>query len=719
MKQKILALLLAVMMIVVLIPAAYASAEEGTEGGEATSPVLTWLTHGVDDCFGVYDQAGNEIGKYKTLADADLAMKNNAVLKFLGNIKGVTESYTFFKLHSGLVYTIDGQGYVLDVQLSTAKSTKWKYDAGVTTAKAFAWVFNPDNANDYIILNVKMVSNAGCMQFYNKDNNVKATYVLNNVELYASDMYYTVNPAYYCPENGYGTAAASWLFPTVPYNPGTDVPANGYTAHTAVEVTTGSTNVTFNGANTKVIGRGCAINGMNGRITINDGYFYANDSGAYWKNGDAGMPADSTTSSDGATIMLNWSNGVIDINGGEIVNEGEWHVAKDSGGVGAVQCEAIRVTDWQKININGGTLRAPGSVVHVRRIKTGNGVTVNVKGGVLISDEFGVEWAATGGQKKKESTEAIIWISHAASSYLKPVTVNIAGGMFVNKDEMDTCMLFNHEQSNAIWNLTGGVFLSTMHEETKLSKIYSLDTDEVKLDKKNTAEYDGEEYFFCGMLPLAHRNAPTMEVGAAVRLKANGKNALRFSATLTATQRQLLEDGADDDLMFGAVIVPTETLYKYGCYTIDALKNAVGLNGFDTVEVSEDDLWESGAGYGYYIVYDDIADDKLATSYTAIPYATDGITYWYGSFNPVDSSRSVAEVAARALADVVATKGRLYADASVLANIEGFDYTDVTFDKDSIFCYYQADSQAKLLSYLNDEYKAIAVAYAEEAIAKG
>ena len=146
MMKKLFALVLAVMMVVALVPAVISSAEEvdfsvPTDGKSAQEIAASYgkdlttgtradaLVHGVDDCFEVNGT------KYKTFADAWAAMRPGYTLKLLGNVhaadwKAMSKDYKSqqvapFTDNAGVgVYTIDGQGYVLDIKAEIGRHHK-------------------------------------------------------------------------------------------------------------------------------------------------------------------------------------------------------------------------------------------------------------------------------------------------------------------------------------------------------------------------------------------------------------------------------------------------------------------------------------------------------------------------------------------------------------------------------------------------------------------
>lgn len=126
--KKTLALLIAVLMVVAMLPLSVLTA-----AGEA------------DDLFAVYNAAGDEVGTYATLAEADAALADGYTLKLLGDYSA-SASYVWGAARAAdgaaISYTIDGDNFTVDY-------------AGADSI----WNFGANCAGDQIIVkNVTMVS---------------------------------------------------------------------------------------------------------------------------------------------------------------------------------------------------------------------------------------------------------------------------------------------------------------------------------------------------------------------------------------------------------------------------------------------------------------------------------------------------------------------------------------------------------------------------------
>ena len=296
--KKLLALLIAVLMVVALVPATVLSAmvpvSDPDQGGagdpivppvspEDTAPSVDYVvtedpaddvderveegnefsfdlefTEG-EDKFEIVNKDDVLVGYFKDLASADAWVRNGDTLRFLADWT-ISTRYNFGAGRTQfakvmMAYTIDGNGHNL---IYTAAA-----DTAVTYAYALGFNGN-DASHDITLTGLRIVSARGCIEATpGSGQGLRLT--VDNCELYANDAYYYVNKAFYA-ENGLTFVGTR----------GDDAIA-GRTVNTFI-VLKGENNKIY--ANKGSVLYACSI------VTVYDGVYYSSGTQAFYITGD-------------------------------------------------------------------------------------------------------------------------------------------------------------------------------------------------------------------------------------------------------------------------------------------------------------------------------------------------------------------------------------------------------------------------------------------------
>ena len=159
------------------------------------------------------------------------------------------------------------------------------------------------------------------------------------------------------------------------------------------------------------------------------------------------------------------------------------------------------------------------------------------------------------------------------------------------------------------------------------------------------------------------KNQLALKAGAQVRIVDDGTNGIRFVSDIPKATLDLVAKIADDGTYtYGTAIVPTKFLTENGlkAFSITALEQLgktvlkIPATEKGTVKNADGSVTLNAALIG-------MSDAQLKLAYSAMPYieyTVDGHTvYMCGVYDAVDHTRTIADVAERALVDVRATAG--------------------------------------------------------------
>ncbi len=663
MKKRLLALLLAVVTVAAMIPAMLISTSaEASEAGNTapswgetvaasygkdltTGTRATALKHGTDDCFDVY-QSSTLIGTYKTIQDAWAAMQPGYTLKLKGNVhatdfaamgvenssnNGITQK-SYLSVATAGTFTVDGQGYVFDIEVANAKKTQWQYALNFSTN---------DSANTAAVTvnikNIAILSDAGVISFGNGGKtNGKKVINLTNAKLYGGNGYYKVDPAYY---------GDSFVYPTVRYASGTaNVPANGYTQHAAIFVNAARWKVSLNGADSVIYGRNSAVRGANMHFTLNNGLVKTDDT-MYGND----------TSDSAAIFNTAYTNAEIVVNGGRVVNT-------------YIASSGIRTQQGKTVKVNGGEFYTTGSAIHVRSAQAyseangENKVTVTVSGGLFVALPAKSGYSATQHNGFFTCNNTV----DATNGTPDPTSVqfNIKGGVYFNeRPENRAFASTTVTAAIAEFNITGGVFLSKVGASDNLRYLSQsfngnsvepveptyavVGGEEILRDDKKTLSYNGTEYYICHeAIANSTSGAPALYDGAQVRLVTDS-NGIRFGSKIT--------DYSESNT-YGTIIVPADyvinALARYGNYSEQSLINVSKNGKIAKIPATAKGLHKQSDGsYHMYSALTDLSDAMLEMAFLAITYKTVGSTTVYSTPSFINNARSISYVASRALTD--------------------------------------------------------------------
>ncbi|MBR6727863.1 MAG: hypothetical protein IKM08_06690 [Clostridia bacterium] len=439
-------------------------------------------------------------------------------------------------------------------------------------------------------------------------------------------------------------------------------------------------------------------------LTINGGTF-RNDVDGYsiiFMNGNA--EADIVIT-DG--IFQNYSNGwgpCLDVSGKGVTNVyGGSFESIAAGGSGSDAC--VTVGDGI-CNIYAGTFRANGMCV-ARGLagKTGgetdlNGsITtkansrLNIYGGVFTLENNPVRTAGN------YSYDAVIRCG-GGSTY---AFVSIYGGTFINNSGCSERVISKNNVHSSI-NLTGGVFMASAVQKfyfksSGMAPTGGSENPTTPLEKTYNdpiVKYGDKQYRQLVYGTGASTFNGKMEDGAQIRLVSDGENykgGLRFVTRYSAASIASLKSFAGDDLKnvtFGTLLVESEKLEGLETVSHAGLKHA-GIEYMDVV--AEDGVSGSeSAGFVVAAALSNIGEEDYATSYSAVGYALIMINdvtpvYFYTEYDAENNSRSLAQVAEAALADVSESQTK------------GYVYAHITME--GMYSRYTEEQQAVLQSYVS------------------
>lgn len=431
---------------------------------------------------------------------------------------------------------------------------------------------------------------------------------------------------------------------------------------------------TINGGNFtmpkfKVENNGVMIGGSKGSaaqqttFVINGGNYFANNN------------TDATVSADGADIT---------INGGYFTSMGMC-VARVLGGKTGNEANGV-VTEASKalLTIKGGVfvLKEGGrSADYVAVVRAGGGTTygtINISGGTFINE------------RGNEKNATVIFKNNAASS------MSVTGGTFLIKAPTKTGIRSFFYRSNGYVDSVAGngtvANTPTCNITVFGEALSKTENAEATVVAHASALYNTGIYYVSGKIS---GYADILLDGAQARLRtgANGQSGLRFVSTFSAELVKELEakaKAAGEELVYGTIITATKSLLndKYPLsftlkYLQDNNKTYIDKPAEKGLTVNED----GSVTIRFALV--DIRPENYELSFSAISYAKIGDDYYYSNYDFGANARSIADVAAMALAD---KKGSLPC----------YDETGVATGEST--SRYTKDEQKQLYKYLGKEW---------------
>lgn len=366
-------------------------------------------------------------------------------------------------------------------------------------------------------------------------------------------------------------------------------------------------------------------------ITINGGSFISEND------------TDAAISADGAAIT---------INGGYFASKGMCVVRVLSGKTGSETNGVVSAVSCAKVNINGGlfVLLAGG--------RSGNYVAVVRAGGSTNYGTFTINGGTFINQRGDEENATVIFKNNAASS------MTITGGTFLIANPTKAGVRSFFYRSNGYIDSTGTVANTPVCNVTVFGKALS-GTEHAEVSEMSHTAFaaGGTTYLAYGRTKGSTElvNSDVMEDGAQVRLRTEegGVSGLRFISTFSKETLDALKAlaASGETVEYGTLITTTENVISKanGVFTVAALgaenedKTFVRIVAKDGITMNADGSMQIRAALV------NIKVSNYEKSFSAIAYAKVGDTYYYGDFSIAENSRSIAEVATKALADATGT----------------------------------------------------------------
>lgn len=404
-----------------------------------------------------------------------------------------------------------------------------------------------------------------------------------------------------------------------------------------------------------------------GRLTINGGTFTMED----------------MTVSAARSLVWN-AGGVTTINGGYFTSMGMC-VARVLGGKTGNEANGV-VTEASKalLTIKGGVfvLKEGGrSADYVAVVRAGGGTTygtIDISGGTFINE------------RGNEKNATVIFKNNAASS------MSVTGGTFLIKAPTKTGIRSFFYRSNGYVDSVAGngtvANTPTCNITVFGEALPKTENAEATVVAHASALYNTGIYYVSGKIS---GYADILLDGAQARLRtgANGQSGLRFVSTFSAELVKELEakaKAAGEELVYGTIITATKSLLndKYPLsftlkYLQDNNKTYIDKPAEKGLTVNED----GSVTIRFALV--DIRPENYELSFSAISYAKIGDDYYYSNYDFGANARSIADVAAMALAD---KKGSLPC----------YDETGVATGEST--SRYTKDEQKQLYKYLGKEW---------------
>lgn len=413
----------------------------------------------------------------------------------------------------------------------------------------------------------------------------------------------------------------------------------------------------YKDAKGNVIGRSTIWSG-GGTLIINDGTFNVNKpvEGENAQIGYIVAAADGNVMINGGRfVQLNNTDATISIesqatatiNGGYFASMGMCVARVLGGKTGSEIDGVVTAASGATLNITGGVfVLLPGgrSGNYVGVIRVGGGTTygtVNISGGTFIH------------QRGDEENATVIFKNNTASS------LSVTGGTFLIAAPTKAGVQSFFYRSNGYIDSTGPVANTPTCNITVFGRPLSKTENALATEVPHaTAYYGSGMYYVTGKIT---GYADILLSGAQVRLRTEegGVSGIRFVSNFPAQLVQKLQTKANEigvDVEYGTIITATKNVLQTGApfsFTHKALNDAgskyVDITAINGLTVNADGSVTIRAALV------NILKDNYTLTFTAISYAKVGDDYYYSNYDFAANSRSIAEVAEKALADTTGT----------------------------------------------------------------
>lgn len=350
-------------------------------------------------------------------------------------------------------------------------------------------------------------------------------------------------------------------------------------------------------------------------------------------SGNAYLEGINNTIHSGKFFEVNVSGGtVVAKEANAIFAEGEDAMVSISGDAKVkALSRAIYLKEGTIVNISGGTIEVSGASAQCGILN--NGGMLTVKGGTFVLDG-------------NEASSKMI--QHAEEG--NPST-EIKGGLFINKCTVNTDIFDENVEYVAGRVLYKG-------------NVEDIQSDKLEASKTVQAIYDNETYYVYTRFAGADGTAMSDEIS--IRF-ADGSTGLRFVAGFSQSKvAELAESGT---VAYGTIIVPVEYLTVLDSFSIEALTEKYGADGFLNIACTEGSglIKNDDGSVQLQAAIVNIKTENYDTEFAAVAYACVGGEYYYTAFDQNTNAATIKDVATAALADTAAG----YTDAQI-AVLNGF-----------------------------------------------
>ena len=342
-------------------------------------------------------------------------------------------------------------------------------------------------------------------------------------------------------------------------------------------------------------------------------------------SGDAYIEAENDTVELRQYCELNATGGTIVAREGQaIIAQGlDSMVSLSENVVVKASFKTVRIKEDAIVNIYGGRIETAGNDKTEQYGIWNEAGMLNIEGGTFILDG---NWGSSQ------------MIFHAASS---AAITEIVGGLFINKCDSNIAVF-----GAGVTYISGRVLYG--------DNILEVQASDLSAPKTAKVTYGGETYYSYNRFEGNNEDySPSMVEGASIRF-AEGSNGLRFVATFTKSQFNSIE--SKGNATFGMIIVPVEYLVALESFSIDALNEKYGENGYLNIVCTDGNglvKYTDGSSILQAAIVN-IKADNYDTEFAAVAYVCVKGKYYYSAFVQSINSASVKDVATAALADTEA-----------------------------------------------------------------
>lgn len=342
-------------------------------------------------------------------------------------------------------------------------------------------------------------------------------------------------------------------------------------------------------------------------------------------SGDAYIEAENDTVELRQYCELNATGGTIVAREGQaIIAQGmDSMVSLSENVVVKASFKTVRIKEDAIVNIYGGRIETAGNDKTEQYGIWNEAGMLNIEGGTFILDG---NWGSSQ------------MIFHAASS---AAITEIVGGLFINKCDSNIAVF-----GAGVTYISGRVLYG--------DNILEVQASDLSAPKTAKVTYGGETYYSYNRFEGNNEDySPSMVEGASIRF-AEGSNGLRFVATFTKSQFNSIE--SKGNATFGMIIVPVEYLVALESFSIDALNEKYGENGYLNIVCTDGNglvKYTDGSAILQAAIVN-IKADNYDTEFAAVAYVCVKGKYYYSAFDQSINSASVKDVATAALADTEA-----------------------------------------------------------------